>query len=150
MHGGKNKGFTNKMLALAKTGNAIIVMTNADNAKTLVDEIFISISSYYHWDISKQNIIEVMHVSDKYLNELTGTYKFDMQVPEIGDYFVEVSTQNNNLIIVDTHEGITKVFRYIDENSFIEIESGDKLTVKFNQGKTVISLNNRFTFIKVL
>jgi CubicO group peptidase (beta-lactamase class C family) len=149
MHGGKNKGFTNKMLAFAKTGNAIIVMTNADNARTLIDEIFLSVSSYYHWDISKQNIIEVIQVSDEYLNQLAGTYKYDKQVPKIGDYFVEVSTNNNNLIIVDSHEGITKVFRAIDKTNFIEIESGDKLTIKFDQGKTVISLNNRFTFIKV-
>ena len=46
-HGGKNAGFTNNIIGFAYSGDAVIVMTNADNGGKLIAEILRSISKYY-------------------------------------------------------------------------------------------------------
>ncbi|MFC2126563.1 serine hydrolase domain-containing protein [Bacteroidota bacterium] len=43
-HGGKNAGFTNNIIAYAHRGDAIIIMTNADNGGRLIGEILKSLS----------------------------------------------------------------------------------------------------------
>jgi CubicO group peptidase (beta-lactamase class C family) len=52
-HGGKNAGFTNDLVSSAYQGNAIIVMTNADNGGKLIREIEKAISDYYGWGLRK-------------------------------------------------------------------------------------------------
>ncbi|MBK6281428.1 MAG: beta-lactamase family protein [Draconibacterium sp.] len=71
-HGGKNEGFTNNMISFAKQGNAVIIMTNADNGGALINEILRSISSYYGWGISNQKVIEAIKIPVEQLNKLTG------------------------------------------------------------------------------
>jgi CubicO group peptidase (beta-lactamase class C family) len=39
LHGGKNAGFTNNLISFAHRGNAMIIMTNADNGRQLISEI---------------------------------------------------------------------------------------------------------------
>ncbi len=43
-HGGKNAGFTNNMLAFANRGEALIVMTNADNGNKLIGDYIVDVS----------------------------------------------------------------------------------------------------------
>lgn len=47
-HGGKNEGFTNDMIAFAYQGNAVIIITNADNGGKLISGIKNAISNYYN------------------------------------------------------------------------------------------------------
>jgi CubicO group peptidase (beta-lactamase class C family) len=48
-HGGKNAGFTNTMISFAYQRKAVIVMTNGDNGRQLIDEIINSIFLHYRW-----------------------------------------------------------------------------------------------------
>ena len=48
-HNGKNAGFTNNMLAFISPKNAVIIMTNGDNGKKLIEEVQSSIFKYYGW-----------------------------------------------------------------------------------------------------
>lgn len=48
-HGGKNKGFTNNLVAFAHKGRAVIIMTNGDNGWELIEEIQKSIFEHYQW-----------------------------------------------------------------------------------------------------
>jgi len=57
-HGGKNEGFTNDMLAFAYKGDAVIVMTNADNGGALIREIMFAISDQYGWNIRKPKLLQ--------------------------------------------------------------------------------------------
>ncbi|MBN1820129.1 MAG: hypothetical protein JW833_05415, partial [Prolixibacteraceae bacterium] len=49
-HGGKNAGFTNSFKAYAHKGNAVIIMTNADNGGGLISEVLKAIADYYGWN----------------------------------------------------------------------------------------------------
>ena len=49
-HGGKNAGFTNTMIACAHQGRAVIIMTNGDRGRPLINEIRDSIFRHYQWN----------------------------------------------------------------------------------------------------
>ena len=59
-HGGKNAGFTNHMMAYAHRGDAIVVMTNADGAGGLIDEVVRSIAGFYDWDVGGETVLELV------------------------------------------------------------------------------------------
>jgi CubicO group peptidase (beta-lactamase class C family) len=69
-HGGKNAGFTNDMKAYAYQGNAVIVMTNADNGGKLISEIKNAISNYYNWSLSQPRTIELIKLEDSVLKKI--------------------------------------------------------------------------------
>lgn len=48
-HGGKNKGFTNNLVAFAHKGRAVVIMTNGDNGGKLIGEVQKSIYEHYQW-----------------------------------------------------------------------------------------------------
>jgi CubicO group peptidase (beta-lactamase class C family) len=48
-HGGTNEGFNANLFSFAYQGKAIIVMTNGDNGKKLINEIHRSIFEFYQW-----------------------------------------------------------------------------------------------------
>ncbi len=50
-HSGKNAGFTNYFISRVKIGEAIVIMTNGDNAWKLIMEILHSIKNYEDWGI---------------------------------------------------------------------------------------------------
>jgi CubicO group peptidase (beta-lactamase class C family) len=74
-HGGKNAGFTNNMMAFVHRGDAVILMTNADNGGELMNEILRSISAYYDWGVKNQSVIETIELSEKDLQRYVGDYQ---------------------------------------------------------------------------
>ena len=150
-HGGKNAGFTNNMIAFANRGNAIIVMTNADNGGKLIGEVLMSVSSYYDWGISSPQVIETIDLPVEKLNELAGKYKLDFQVPEIGDYFIEVTVKDNGLVVYDPNNNETNILTALEELKFIDLTTGDKVDFQIadDTGKTGVLFNGRFQFDEV-
>jgi hypothetical protein len=148
-HGGKNRGFTNQFVSFANRGNAVIVMTNADNGGNLINEILRAVSKQYNWGINKQNIIETIEIPVEKLNSLTGKYKLSYQVGGIGDYIIDVKVENNKLVVNDPNNGEINILTATEEYAFIDFETGAK--VKFNTDKTSkkVIFNGRFTFNKI-
>lgn len=150
-HGGKNAGFTNNLISFAHHGDAVIIMTNADNGGALIDEILRSISSYYGWGISNQRVIEVIKIPIEQLSKLTGKYKLNFQIPEIGDYFIEVSIKDSSLIVDDLiTKQVTKLYP-LQELKFIENESGGEVQFQISGDSDKIGLlwNNQYPFSKI-
>ncbi len=150
-HGGKNEGFTNNMISFAKQGNAVIIMTNADNGGALINEILRSISSYYGWGISNQKVIEVIKIPVEQLNKLTGKYKLNFQIPGIGDYFIEMSIKDSSLIVNDLiTKQVSKLYP-LQELKFIDIESGEEVQFQISGDSDKIGLiwNNQYPFSKI-
>lgn len=56
-HYGSNWGYKNNMNAFAFKGDAVIIMTNGENANLLIDEIERSVSSYYKWGINEYKVV---------------------------------------------------------------------------------------------
>ena len=148
-HGGKNAGFTNKLISFAYRGGAVIVMTNADNGGELIEEILRSISTYYNMGISNPRFVEPIRLTEEELNQFTGKYKLDSQVPEIGDYIIEITIQNGELFVNDPNNGDTKVLTALGEFRFIDLKIGDEGI--FQMKKDAVGLlwgDNRFQFYK--
>jgi len=150
-HGGKNAGFTNELLSFAHRGDAVIVMTNADNGGKLIGEILRSVSSYYNWGISDQKILETVDLPAHKLERLAGRYLADFQVPEIGDYFIEVSVKNNRLFVSDPNSHESYTLTALEEWKFMDLEKGDEVEFQLteHQENKGILWNGRFQFNKI-
>ena len=149
-HGGKNAGFTNKLVSFSKRGNAVIIMTNADNGGGLIEEILRSISKYYNLDISNPNVVDPVKLSKEELNQFVGTYKLNYQVPEIGDYLIEISIKNGELFVNDPNNGDTKVLTALGELKFMDLKIGDQGIFQIKNDKIgLIWGNSRFQFNKI-
>lgn len=117
-HGGKNAGFTNDMKASTYQGNAIIVMTNADNGGDLITEIKNAISHQYGWTFSEPKMIELVELKAKDFENFIGKY----ELKERG-LNVEVELNDNQLIVRNTPIGDLSV-KPISATKFIDLESG--------------------------
>ncbi len=150
-HGGKNAGFTNNMIAFAKRGDAIIVMTNADNGGKLNGEIIRAVSSYYGWGISSSRVVETIYLPVEKLNSFAGKYKLDFQVPDIGDYFIEVTVKDNKLVVYDPNNSETNILAALEDLKFIDLVTGDKVEFQISEetGKKGVLFNGRFQFNSV-
>ncbi len=149
-HGGKNAGFTNKLISFSHRGNAVIIMTNADNGSGLIEEILRSISNYYNLDISNPKIVEPIKLSNEELNQFVGKYKLDYQVPKIGDYIIEISIRDGELFVNDPNNGDTKVLTAFGKLKFIDLKIGDQGIFEIKNDKIgLIWGNSRFQFNKI-
>lgn len=149
-HGGKNAGFTNRFLSFTKRGYSVVIMTNADNGNGLVDEILRAISKHYDLGISNSKTIKPVKLTNEELSKLTGKYKLNYQVPNIGDYFIEISIKNDKLFVNDPNNGDTKVLTALGELKFIDLAIGDEGMFQIENEKTgLVWGNNRFQFYKV-
>ena len=150
-HGGKNAGFSNNLISFAHQGDAVIIMTNADNGIALINEILNSISAYYGWGISNPKVIDVIKMPVEQLDKLTGKYKLNFQVPEIGDYFIEIGIKDSSLMVNDLFTGQTNRLYPIQELRFIEIETLQELQFQISADSAIIGLlyNNQYPFSKI-
>jgi len=146
-HGGKNAGFTNNLISFANRGNAVIVMTNADSGGKLIGEVLRSVSNYYNWGISNPRIVETIELPIDRLSHLTGKYILDFQVPEIGDYIIEVTIEGNKLYINDPNDE-NVILTPMKELQFINLDNGDEVVFELGSKKTLL-WNNRFHFDKI-
>lgn len=148
-HGGSNPGFNSVMINFFDRELGIIVMTNADQGRTLTDEIVSSFSKQYNLDLLKTRTIKPITLSKDELEQFVGKYQFK----EMGNYFLKVSIdENNNLILYDPNDGKKNVFLPVEKNSFIDIKNGDKaIFSRRDKTNEVISIfyNNQYTFTKV-
>lgn len=147
-HGGKNAGFTNDLISFANKGEAVIIMTNADNGGKLIGEIIRCMSSYYNWNFMNPRIVETVKLSKEQLSKLTGKYKLDFQVPGIGDYFIEVKVEGDKLVVNDVNSKETTILTALKENKFVDIDSGQKSSFQLESDKTGLLWNNKYQFYK--
>ncbi|WP_445385349.1 serine hydrolase domain-containing protein [Robiginitalea sp. IMCC44478] len=148
-HGGKNAGFSNNMIASAHHGNGIIVMTNADQGTSLMGEITRGISDYYQWEMASPREVVLTATEAGVIQGLTGNYILDFQVPDIGDYIIEVSLQDGNLFVNDPNNGDTNILKHMDSLTFIDIEKGDEVQFERDSAGLSILWNNRFRFNRI-
>ena len=148
-HGGKNAGFTNNLISFANRGNAVIVMTNADNGGKLIGEILRSVSNYYNWGISNPKVVELIEVEKEKLDDLVGKYLLDFQVPDIGDYIIDIEIKDNKLFVTDPNNGETNVLNALEDLKYIDLESGDEVVFQIGEDKVGVLWNNRFQFYKI-
>ena len=142
-HGGKNAGFTNDMKAFVNQGNAIIVMTIADNGGILIAEVKNSISNYYKWSISQPKTIEIIELSDADLKQFKGKY-------ELKKYNVTLNVKDKEykLYVPNTPFGNLKLIP-MTNTKLLDLERGT--TIEFSVDKKVhrFMVNNNYKFKKI-
>ncbi|MBW3467009.1 serine hydrolase domain-containing protein [Arthrospiribacter ruber] len=150
-HGGKNEGFTNELLSFAYKGDGVIIMTNADNGRPLINEILHSISTYYDWGIKKTTKIDPYLTDADQLKKLIGTYKYNGAlgpVPDVeGDFLVEVYLNNGKLRMVDRHGYFNWTLVQTKEFEFIEMDEGIEIMFKYDSENIVNSLETYYGFL---
>ncbi len=120
-HGGKNEGFTNNMTAFAHIGHAAIIMTNADNAGSLIKEIENAIANQYNWPIGRRKTIEIIDLSEDQLNAYVG--KYEMKGQELVVTFrIEDGTLKANTPIGTLNLNPLTKTRFLDFNTNLGIE----------------------------
>jgi CubicO group peptidase (beta-lactamase class C family) len=149
-HGGKNEGFTNEMFAFAHSGNGVIIMTSADNGGRLIGEILRSVSKHYHWGTHNASEVDVINMTDTELQKFAGKYLLDFQVPNIGDYFIDVTVKDGKIHVMDSNNNEQNLFTPQKEMNFIDLDKGDRAEVKTDDsGNISLFINERFTFNKI-
>jgi len=142
-HGGKNAGFTNDMKAYAYQGNAVIVMTNADNGGKLISEIKNAVSKYYNWSISQPNTIEIIELSDADLKQYLGKYELKEQ-----SLILEVQFKENQLFLTNTPIGDLNLFP-MTKTKFIDKESGTVIDFLVDDKVSGFMVNDSIKLIKI-
>ncbi len=148
-HGGKNEGFTNNMIGFAHTGDAVIIMTNADNGGALIGEILRSVSNYYHWEFARQRIIELADPETYSIEKFLGKYLYSEKVPGIGDYIVELTREDNKIIVTDPNNGDNNIMQAIDSLNFIDLDNGDEMFFNIEEDQIEFTWNHNFKFQKL-
>ena len=142
-HGGKNAGFTNDMKAYVYQGNAIIVMTNADNGSKLISEIKNAISNYYNWSISQIKTIEVIELSDTTLKQYLGKYELKEQ-----SLILKVQFKDNQLFLTNTPIGNLNLSP-MTNTKFLDLESGTVIEFLVDEKVNGFTVNNSFKLVKI-
>lgn len=148
-HGGKNAGFTNSMIAFAHRGDAVIVMTNADNGGRVIEEVLRAISAYYDWGIREQRVVKVAALEKDQLERLPGKYLLDFPVPGIGDYLIDLEIRDGQLYVTDPNNGEINILTATEDSKFIDLVSGDEVAFQMDGDKVGLLWNGRFQFDKI-
>ena len=147
-HGGKNAGFTNRLIAYANKQDAVIIMTNADRGGNLISEIMRSVSAYYGWDIETPKEVTLADASIEALDTLTGKYILDQEVPGIGKYYVDISRKDHHLEVTDPNNGDFDILYALDHLQFIDLEDGDEVQFLRKGDDLEMIWNNTYRFTK--
>lgn len=147
-HGGKNAGFSNNMVAFANSGEAVIIMTNADQGVNLMAEILRSISTYYDWGIDEQKVIETIPLPKEHIQEYLGTYLLDQQVSGIGDYYIEVEIIDGKFQVTDPNNGEINILSALTQDNYFDLSSGAEVTLEKDGEDLKIIFDQQFTFYK--
>ena len=147
-HGGKNRGFTNNMIAFAHRGTGIVVMTNGDSGGPLIGEVFRGAAHLYNWSIAQPRLIEKHKIAENARSTYLG--KYTAEIPGFGTYRVDIRLGKDEFEIYDQIENSIQYFIPVTPLVFIDRDSGDE--VKFGQGPdgkiTSFVYNGDITFIK--
>ena len=138
-HGGKNAGFSNVFFAFAKKGgDGLIVMTNADQGVSLMQEIQRAASDYYGWGIAQPDTIERVELTDVEYTGFTGTYVYRGERPSLEGYQVRITYAEGQLQVYGPdEEGQMNVLIPTARDSFIDRYTSDQIAFERSAQGTV-------------
>ena len=146
-HGGKNAGFTNMFIASANNDYGLVIMTNGDNARPLLQEIVLAISEYYDWGITKAKQIEAVALAKEELEQFTGKYVYEN--PQ-GSHSRDISIKDQSLYM--TEPGSTNGYKLIAVDSLKFLDPGTESEFQFQKKEgeeaTSFILNGKMEFEK--
>jgi CubicO group peptidase (beta-lactamase class C family) len=147
-HGGKNAGFTNNMMAFVYQGDGAIVMTNGDRGGALMNEFLTAISQKFEWNIAQPRVIEIIDLPIETLKKLSGTWKYEGEVPGSDEYIMKLSVEGDKLVVYDPQDEITYYMSSMPDMKFIDLERNESLNFNCGTGCDEFFWNGQYRFIK--
>ena len=124
-------------------------MTSADNGGRLIGEVLRSVSNYYGWDTHNPRVVNIIQISNNELEKYSGKYLLDFQVPDIGDYIINVTIVDGKLRAIDPDNEVN-MFSPTEKTKFIDLDKGDRIEAKTDdQGNISFLLNGQYNFNKI-
>ncbi len=120
-HGGKNRGFSNNMLAFANFGDAFIFMSNSDRGTRLSPEVMRSVSSVFAWGTHEQEVRELAEVPEATLARYAGRYRL-VQPQTDEAYLVDLQLKEGQLQVFFHDEQSTQALYPRSETEFFTLE----------------------------
>lgn len=148
-HGGKNAGFTNDMMGFADKGDAIIIMTSADNGGNLIGEILRGISVFYEFNMRNPTEIELVELPQEELELLAGKYKLNEEIPGIGEYFIRLTVKEDKIFVEDLNNKDDNLLSPISKTEFVDLNTGDRAEFQITRNPVGLLWGGSYQFNKV-
>ena len=141
MHGGKNAGYTCNLFAWTEEGRGMVVMSSADNAWSLIQDIQRAIADYYGWSFEGPTVIELVDIPEEEMAKFVGTYVFRAQ-----NYEVEVAVKDGKVTIIDRNDGLSEFpLDPTGPMDFIDMSDGARITFEADEsGKVVAAIQDGY------
>lgn len=125
-HSGANEGFRCYMVAFAKTGQGIVVMTNSDNGSPLAMEILRTVAFHFNWPDYKPVKRSIVELPSRLLENYAGLYQLETGM------LLEINVSDNSLLVeFPGRQGLT--FLPSSESSFFDTTSEIELRFRNNE-----------------
>jgi len=145
-HGGANAGYRCHFFAFARKGQGVVVMTNSDNGRSLIDELFRGMDEIYNWDRFPVQRKERFPLNDRALASFEGRYRMQE------DVVADIESANGHLLIYTRWDGGSMHFYPSSEREFFDLERGWILKFDVDSTGDQISgfgLNQNVYFTKI-
>lgn len=140
-HGGSNAGFRCQLLAFTKLGQGVVIMTNGDMGRYLMDEILRSFSSVYEWKMYKPETKELWPLDQEDLKAFTGQYQLSI---EGQDLIIELTLNEDHLKGEQLWDDLIFEIYPESENSFFNPEDGVNFVFEENPEGILEIIINQF------
>ncbi|NVK26950.1 MAG: beta-lactamase family protein [Flavobacteriia bacterium] len=141
-HGGKNAGFSNVFMMYPEYGHGVVIFTNSDKGRILMREIMRSVSDYYGWHASKQEVVERAELTVAQKEKVAGRY-----LMENGQgYGIELIWEGDQLRLTDGNTATDEVVIPTSESRYVDLVDGDVLEFPDGLDSGVFTWNGYYTF----
>lgn len=130
-HYGDNLGYKNNFSACAYSGNAIIIMTNGDEATSLIFEFERSVSSFYGMGINDFKIVSPVAINSKSISKIIGRYI----CKEGTGIIAELKLINDTLFFINSDKNEKVQLTPVSDTYFVNLPTQYELTFKSNNGE---------------
>jgi len=118
-HGGSNVGYKADLVGFTKTGQGVVIMTNADRGTKILPEIERSVADTYHWPqgyTDQYKIVQPVTIDPAIYQNYVG--KFEIDDAQLSEPDIIILSINNNKLFVTlpfpAHEN--KIFELTPES----------------------------------
>jgi CubicO group peptidase (beta-lactamase class C family) len=111
MHSGSNQGFNCLMLAFTETGAGIVIMTNANSGRSVIQELVRAVANEYGWETDTAPRRTVIDLPVESLSKYVGFYQ------GVGEGKVRVALDGNELM-AHNNGGWSKLLASFDTTFF--------------------------------
>lgn len=134
-HGGKNAGYTCHFLAWAEQGRGMVVMSSADNAWSLIQDVERAIANYYGWPFEQATVVELVELPEEEMYKFVGTFVFRAQ-----NYQLEVVVKDGKVTIVDRNDGLSEYpLDPMGPMEFIDLSDGARISFEANESGEIVA-----------